>query len=375
MRAVLVGALVVVTSASALAADKPEPKYEGKPLEYWVSRFQKAENDKDRADAVEALKVFGPDAVRALPAFIEMLDDRSPGYRRQVLQIIAAIGPKAKGARSAIVRLIKDGKDPQYTVAIEAIVAISSDPKEAVPVLIPLLEDANADFYAYCALCEMGPAAKEALPTIRRYVLKELAAMEKEKRTTFYRAYDLTKFGGDAVPLLVEMLDACGGCGRADALDGLEKLGPRATAATPALLKLLKHDDPVACLRAALILWKLEKHPAVVTACAELLSAVPDIMYNPDGIRSGGESVAVHAATFLGDIGPDARAALPQLREAVAVSWTLWLLTCNCEPPGFPINTAAAENAWRQWRNAQDRIRVGVFAERAIAKIEAKPKK
>ena len=53
MRAVLLLAVLVATSPNAIA-QAPEPKYEGKPLAYWIDRFQKAENEKDRIEAVKS---------------------------------------------------------------------------------------------------------------------------------------------------------------------------------------------------------------------------------------------------------------------------------------------------------------------------------
>jgi hypothetical protein len=59
-------------------AEEPrKPRYEGKPLSYWIERLQKCENNVDRCAAAEAIKAFGPDAVSAVPALVEMLDDRS----------------------------------------------------------------------------------------------------------------------------------------------------------------------------------------------------------------------------------------------------------------------------------------------------------
>lgn len=381
MRARLVFAVVLFAGSPAVAADKPEPKYESKPLAYWVQRLQKAETDKDRDGAAEALKAFGPDAAPALPTFIEMLADHSPSYRARVIRIIAAIGPKAEPACPVIVKLITDNKDVPYDDTLAAIVAISSGPKEAVPVLIPLLEVATADWYAYRALCGLGPRAKEAIPAIRRYVMKELAAMEKEKGRHFWGADQLTKLGADAVPLLAEMLDAHGGCACDDALGCLEELGPKAGEGKAALLKLLKRNDPVTQLRAALLLWKIEKHPAVVSTIAELVKADPVFTYDPakDKKATSGDSVAVYAADFLGEIGPGARAALPQLREVAALGRTFWLFTRGGDSPyasrGGPGFLYSNNDPYWHWRSVEERIRVGGFAARAIDKIEGEPKR
>lgn len=380
MRAAL-AVLVLVVGMPVLAADKPEPKYEGKPLAYWVQRFQKAENDKDRDAAVEALQAFGPDAAPALPAFIEMLADHSLTYRARVIGIIATIGPKAQSARPIIVKLVKDKKTAYFDDSIKAIVATSSDPKDAAEALAPLLEAPDRADAIYSALCELGPDAKGAIPAIRQYVLKELAAKEKDEKRNVWSLASLSKLGPDAVPLLVEMLDAHSGCGRDVALDCLQTLGPKATNAAPVLVKLLAHDDPIVRFRVAPALWAIDKNPAAVAALGELLKVDPAIQYAPHEYTQS-VSVAVEAAKLLGAIGPDAKAALPQLRETAALGRALWLLAGGSDwpfdKPGSRvlIPIAYTETATdRQWRDIGDRIRVGVFAESAIDKIEQKPKK
>ncbi len=84
---------------------KPEPKYEGKPLNYWVERLQKCEKDEDRNAAAKAIKAFGQEAAPAVPALVEMLDDRSDSFRDLVGEILAVIGPGAKSAVPALITL------------------------------------------------------------------------------------------------------------------------------------------------------------------------------------------------------------------------------------------------------------------------------
>jgi HEAT repeat protein len=360
MRAALFAALFAITSAPAVAADKPEPKYEGKPLDYWLTRFQKAENEKDRDAAAAALKAFGPDAAPAVPAFIEMLADHSPEYRQRVIGIIGAIGPKAKDARPVIAKLVKDKKTTAWDGSIEAIVALSPDPKEAVPLLAPLLEITEHSYEVYHALCDIGPGAKDAIPAVRKYVLRELAEVQKAEKKSLYGLEELSKLGPDVVPLLVEMLDTHGGIGRVAAFGCLQKLGPKATDAAPALVKLLKHDDPATRLRAASVLWKVEKDPAAVATLTELVKLDPGIYYvtNPGYEPSWRASIAGDAARSLGEIGPAAKDALPALK----------LLMSKKEGPGVSVEPAVIlpVGADSKPRTAQE------AAAEAVRKIEGK---
>ena len=74
----LLAVLLVVASTPVFAADKPELRYEGKPLADWVTRFKKADTREQRYAAANAIVAFGADAAPAVPALIEMLADLSP---------------------------------------------------------------------------------------------------------------------------------------------------------------------------------------------------------------------------------------------------------------------------------------------------------
>jgi HEAT repeat protein len=86
----------------------------------------------------------------------------------------------------------------------------------------------------------------------------------------------------------------------------MRKAGPWAKAAVPALTKLL--EDPTAAIRihAAVSLGKIEPgNKAVVPALLELMRPSEEI------------SVRQQAILGLRDLGPDARDAIPALREAL----------------------------------------------------------
>lgn len=389
MLACLAFAVVLFVGSPALVADKPEPKYEGKPLAYWVQRLQKAETDKDRDDAAEALKAFGPDAAPALPTFIEMLADHSPSYRARVIGIVGAIGPKAEAARPVIAKRLKEARTGyyDYAAALAAMVAISPEPKDAVSDLSALLEKTRWPNSIVEALCNIGPEAKDAMPAIQRHVMNELAAWEKEPHSQgqSFRLGCLAKLGPDAVPLLVETLTAHDGYGRENALNCLHELGPKAAKAAPALVKFLRHDSAAVRLRVATVLWAIDKNSAAVTALAELVQTDPALREAPTGLPVLSPRFAVSAARLLGDIGPDARAALPRLREVAALGRTFWLLTggrddspfeqrSNSYPIAGRVVVPSAE-WYEQWRNVAARLEVGQAAEDAIDKIEQGPKK
>jgi HEAT repeat protein len=197
---------IVALLCAPLWADerKPEPKYEGKPLAYWVERLQKAESKQQRIDAASSIKAFGCDAAPAVPALMEMLDDRSESFRELVGEILYEMRPAASSAVPALVHSLKNktARSPDVAIAI---------------------------------LGRIGPDAKEAVPV---------------------------------------------------------------------LTKTLQSESPGTRIRAALGLWRIEKNTGAVAVLATLLDSDDDNM-------------ASLAAQALGEIGPDARTALPKLRNAV----------------------------------------------------------
>ncbi|QJW98302.1 hypothetical protein FTUN_5890 [Frigoriglobus tundricola] len=378
MRVSLLAVVLVIASAPALAAEEPVPKYEGKPLEYWVTRFQKAETDEQRRDAAAAIRAFGADAAPALPTFIEMLADHSPGYRAFVIDMIAAIGPKAQEARPFIRKLIQDPKSPPYG-GVDAIVAISPEPKEAAQLLAPLLENGEVKSSVYRALCDIGPDAKDALPAIRRYVLNIIATTERRPGSHRFDCAGLAKLGPDVVPLAVEMLETHDGRGRDEALTCLEELGAKANKAVPSLLKLLKHDDAESRYRAAVMLWKWEKNTAAVPALASVLTAEAKIRRDRLQVES---NFAADAARMLGEIGPDAKAVLPALREAVTIgipasvlSKVYFDLAITSYPGTAVYLVSGKEKEYELHLRYQSLVTVAQAAEEAINKIEGKAKK
>jgi HEAT repeat protein len=308
-----------------------------------------------------------------------MLSDLSPSFRLRVIHVLGSLGPVAKDARPTVLKLFQDKKDDLSYSTITAFVALHPVAKDAVPSLTPFLNVPGDGYSVYEALCEMGPNAKNAIPAIRRYVLNELAATEKDTSPHVGGLYLLSKLGEDAVPLLVEMFDAHGGHGRLDAIECLEELGPKAIKAAPALVKLLKHDDAETRYRAAALLWKLEKNPSAVSALVGLLAAEAKIdssQFNGVTLKS---NLAASAAQMLGEIGPSAKDALPALREAASWGASTSILSGTY----YGLAMRKVEGASITWLD-DDTYRISVrfralaevsrAATEAIKKIESEPK-
>jgi HEAT repeat protein len=106
----LVLAMLIATSA-AMAQATPvkvkEPVSNGRTLSQWIMDL-KALAPQSRNAAAYEIAGMGPDAVRAVPALIEALDDPSPVVRYPVTIALLEIGPAAKAAVPRLQQMMEE---------------------------------------------------------------------------------------------------------------------------------------------------------------------------------------------------------------------------------------------------------------------------
>lgn len=127
-----------------------------------------------RKKAVEDLIAFGPQAVPILTQVLKK--DADAGMRAMAVGALSEMTPLNKEALKEIFAALNDTDEGVKYVTLEVIYAIG--PKlshEAVPTLIEALTDPNllAQRMAMQSLGVLGPAAKEATPALREYVIRE----------------------------------------------------------------------------------------------------------------------------------------------------------------------------------------------------------
>ena len=95
------------------AACKEEATFQGMPTRYWLEQL-KSDSATARARAANALTHLGPEAKRAIPDLIKLLDDREPLVRWSAATTLGEFGPASRGAAPALERLA--AKDPEAVV-------------------------------------------------------------------------------------------------------------------------------------------------------------------------------------------------------------------------------------------------------------------
>jgi HEAT repeat protein len=222
---------------------------------------------KARAIAIDTLGLEKGVIEGEIPLLIELLDDESPEIRAHAAHALGLIGPDAAEAMRPLARLVFA---PNPLVRREAIKAIRKIHPNS-PIALRLL----------------GKAMESDDPQVRAHALEAL-----------------TQAGEAALPLLIRALND----EKTDYWASLviAEIGPKAAAAVPALIKVLKEDDEPEDRREAILALA-----AIGEASEPAVPTLIDVVKSKDAVLLGPTLYA------LGRIGPKAKEAQPVM-EALA---------------------------------------------------------
>ena len=188
-----------------------------------------------------------------------------------------------------------------------------------VPFLISLLKnpDSKVRVRVLAALGDFGGQAHQVLPVLRA-ALKDAALKDDDDSVRAHAAHALLQVGPEpdsAVAGLIDSLKNELEVLRFHAAIALGNLGGDARPAVPALIPIALWDpDAAVRVAAAVALWKIDrKGPLVIPA---LISALAD----------DNELICWLAADALRQIGPEAREAVPALRQALQREFKISLI-------------------------------------------------
>jgi len=302
-----------------------------------------------RRVAVSALGQLGPDAAGAVPALAKLAADEDKGVRQALAAALGGIGAGAEGVPPVLVKLLADKEVRVRRSAAEALGRLGPPVKKAAGAA---LEKALADEDGWVrretalALHKVGGA--EALEKVVSALAGLLGGKDRKLRVSAAAALgEMGAAAKPAVPALVKALvrdpaDRRNEVPRA-ALAALGEIGPGAAAAVPALIKLV--EDPQRGLATSLFPFALatlgrmgpaakealpalqklsdSKHPHHAQVRVRALVAQIRITGRPEEairiliefLSDQSRKVRQQAAEALGDLGPDAKAAVPELEK------------------------------------------------------------
>jgi HEAT repeat protein len=293
---------------------------------------------KDQSDSVQGLAVMalsniGPPARRAVPALLELVKHKDPGMRSVAADALGKIAPRERAVVKALLNALNDPKDEVRRSAHRGVVYGGP---EAVPELIQMFRQPNPrrrERAAY-ALAVMGPAAREALPELRK------AAMDQDLKVRLVAIMALGDIGrkGEAFGTLLEALADPKKAVREAAGFSLAKNMEATIEAMPEVVKALKHEQPhvrrvAAALLAQTGMWaypaladlrlaqkdknRLVRETAVAavqTIEKQFKEQLPGAI---EGLKDKDPQNRESCAMWLGRLGPAAKAAVPELRAAL----------------------------------------------------------
>jgi HEAT repeat protein len=184
-----------------------------------------------RAAAARSLGYLADPKSDAVPALVKAIVDKDPRVRRNAVAAIHRIHPGPTVVLPLVVPVLSDA-DPA-TVA-QALASVSELGEKVVPAMIEGLKNEKARYWALLVLADIGPAAKGAVPEIKK------ALSDSKVEVAMQAALTLAAIGPDAKdasPELIAALDNPSNAVRFGAAYALGKID--AKDAAPALEKMM----------------------------------------------------------------------------------------------------------------------------------------
>ena len=223
--------------------------------------------------------------------------------RRAAARALAEINPPPEVVAPVLLKAIRDEDQSVIGNTIDALASLGA---QIVPRLVNNgLKNKDLRLYAVRVLAKIGPDAKEAAPALAMALADAEGDFRRESQ------FVLGMFGpaaAPAVPELIKSLASDDDKVRNSAVYALGKIGPAAKAASATLRKLLDSDDDFARFAATWALVRIDPKDAKLVA-----AAVPALI---KGLADERPLVRAESAATLGELGPAAKSAMPELKKA-----------------------------------------------------------
>ena len=284
-----------------------------------------------RESCAGALGKIGPSAKEAIPSLVQALDVEDVELRCRVIEVLGSIAVDG-GTPDAVDNLVKGLGDRSQRVRSRASDSLAKAGSTAVPALSDAFSSGSPTMRAAAAktLGKMGTEAGSAAPGLS----KGLADSDRNVREACAVALEkIGPAGREAVPALIGALGDADIEVRCRVVDALSVMPGEEPGIIEALITAFADESSRVGNRAdkALVRWGPESAPYLAAAlsnadyrislgAAKALkqisgcppSAVPQLI---EGLGSGIDEVRDTSLVVLGRIGPEAREALPALRE------------------------------------------------------------
>lgn len=254
-----------------------------------------------RRCAADAIVLAAPDDGPTLDAIVALLNNPDKGIHDTAVRVTRQLKPISKLAVPALIEGLRDESAYVRYDAATDLAAIGPDAEAAVPTLTELLRDEYVKVVAANAIWRIAADSEKVLPVL----VEALNSQDKEQRR--HAIYCLGLLGPRAKNALAALIDAVKDRDpvvRSRALEAIGKIGPEAEIAMADLEQVLSDGDAHSRILAAGAIWQISaKRESVFRVLVHSLR--------------NGEPDSWLAAQYLGDMGPEARDAVPVLEDAL----------------------------------------------------------
>jgi HEAT repeat protein len=190
-----------------------------------------------RASAAEQLGDLGVDAKSATEALTKAVTDPDHDVRREAIEALRKIKPDKEVLFPLLVNLLSD---VEPSVAVAAAASLADVGEEIVPLMNQALGNEKSRFWAILVLSDLGPQAKDAVPSL----LKALDSDKPEvRREVLMCLGEIGPGAKDAIPQLTQALEDEDKAVVFAASYALAKIGVEAKSASRAISQGLRSED------------------------------------------------------------------------------------------------------------------------------------
>jgi HEAT repeat protein len=271
-----------------------EPKYQGKPLSFWLDQEYLGTNGYgDTIKAEEAVRTAGSNAI---PTLLRMISANDSPLKLKLLAL-------AQKQHFFAVRHVP--AEQQHRAGVMGIYKLEAAAISAEPGLIRIYErniSPDSQSSAIHALSFLGPAAKGAVPTLLRALKNPVPEVRRDAAATLGAIHSEPAL---VVPALIKALDDTNWDVRDTTCAWLSVFAPESKLAVPRLVKMLDDGDSMARDAAADALWRIDPQTAAQTVVPMRIKWLSDSF----------SAARAHNAYELGYLKARAKTAVPKLIE------------------------------------------------------------
>ncbi len=269
---------------------------------------------------------------RAIETLVKAFDTRNRSLREKIVNTLGNIGAGRTTATDTLIRALSDSESAVRVLAAYALGKHGGGARKAVPLLIAMSERGTADERATAteAIAAIG-IRKSGLLQVFTKALEDLNPAVRSGAV--FALGVLFKRTPSVLPLVISSLSDPHEEVRLQALVALASCGKRAITAKPALVRAANDPNRAVRRQGIEVLWRLTRDRSLVVpllmaqmksegGCSEGMcdliakvgrAASPLVPHLTDALRRGDYDLKWAAASALGGLGADAKAAIPDL--------------------------------------------------------------